>query len=120
MSEKLCTLRTKGGGLDHGSNADVQQFVNFSANAIPTFMTKGKAVAITIIRLIDGYSRVVVYTNVNPTTGAINNNEIYKTDTSSLPWAIDTGRTFTVTDTQITTNMAFSNAAHKLSIMYTY
>ena len=110
--------------LDHGtmytSNADVQQFKSVSANAIPTFTTKGKAVAIYITRYVNSGTKAVVYTNVNPTTGAINNSEIYMSATDSMSWAIWTSASFIVTDNQITTNRAFSSSAHKLSIMYTY
>lgn len=117
MSEKLCTLKKSGGGAVKYVS---QQWISVAANAaIPVFATQGKAQGIWVSRYMNGYSKAITFTNVNPSTGEIDNNTIYEID-SSVSTPTISNMDFVVTDNQITFTMRFSGAAHQLQMNYTY
>ena len=110
-----------GGG---GDKYDSQNWISGStSSSSPTvFTTKGKAKAIWIARYITSSpynNKACVYTNVNPTTGEIDNENIYSYDSTIAdpdPQTID----FIVSDNQITFSTVFTSLAHKLQLNYTY
>ena len=107
-----------------GDKYDSQNWIDGStSSSSPTvFTTKGKAKAIWIARYITASpynNKSVTYTNVNPTTGEINNEDIYSYDSTIAdpdPQTID----FIVSDNQITFSGVFTALAHKLQLNYTY
>ena len=119
MSEKLCTLRTQGGG--GGDKYDVLPFKSLPANTAISFTTKGKAKAIWMIcKTQSSGTDALVLTNVNPNTGEIDNNTIYRARTASLgTFDINTGRSFTVTDNAISSSF-LSSSGFYISCAYTY
>lgn len=106
-----------GGG---GDKYDSQDWISVTANAsIPVFTTKGRAKAIWISRWMSGYAKAITYTNVNPTTGELDNDNIYSFDSSAAGHALE-AIDFQVSDNQITFSARFTSSAHMLQLNYTY
>lgn len=99
---------------------DIQKI---TANTVATFATRGKALAIWFTFGNRSSSVLQALTNVNPTTGEINNNEVYYayySGTSQLgQWTLTTN-TFIVTDNSISTSAALSSSDRWGYIGYTY
>lgn len=111
--------------LDHGTkyttNASEIAFKSVSANTIPTFTTVAEAKAIWLTINYASAYRTLQITNVNPTTGEINNDSLYKIDTNSLGNIEPlTGNKFIVTSNSVTMQNAPSTAATQQSLIYTY
>lgn len=111
--------------LDHGTkyttNASEIAFKSVSANTIPTFTTVAEAKAIWLTLSYTSAYRTLQITNVNPTTGEVNNNSLYKIDTSSMGNIEPlTGNKFIVTSNSVTMESAPSTAATRQSLIYTY
>ena len=111
--------------LDHGTkyttNASEIAFKSVSANTIPTFTTVAEAKAIWLTINYTSAYRALQITNVNPTTGEVNNNSLYKIDTNSLGNIEPlTGNKFIVTSNSVTMQSAPSTAATQQSLIYTY
>lgn len=108
-----------GGGSD---SYDTLNWVSVAANgSIPVFTTKGRAKAIWLVRYITSSpynNKVVTYTNVNPTTGEIDNESIYDFDSTSSP-VLDPVD-FVVSDTEVTLSTRLTSLAHVLQLIYTY
>lgn len=101
------------------SNIEIFPYASVAGGTTPTYQTKGRAVAIW-----QSYGRTdavgfYTRTNVNPTTGEINNNAIYMSQNGATAWTLQSGVSFTVTDTTITTS-ALSSNARLCSLGYTY
>lgn len=109
--------------LDHGtkytSNVEVFPLATVTGGTTPTYTTKGRAVAIWQMWGRTDNVGFGIRTNVNPTTGAINNNEIYMSQSGGMSWTIQSGASFTVTDTTITTT-AISSNNRVVALAYTY
>ena len=101
------------------NNIEIFPYASVAGGTTPTYQTKGRAVAIWQsfgrTDAVGFYTR----TNVNPTTGEINNNAIYMSQNGATAWTLQSGASFTVTDTTITTT-ALSNNARLCSLGYTY
>lgn len=100
---------------------DVLPFQALPANTAISFTTKGgaKAIWITCKTQSSGTDGMIL-TNVNPYTGEIDNNTIYRTRTASLnTFNINTGRSFTVTNGTISSSI-LSSSAYYISCAYTY
>lgn len=112
-------IYTSGGG---GDSYDTLNWVSVEANgSIPVFTTKGRAKAIWLVRYITSSpynNKVVTYTNVNPTTGEIDNESIYDFDSTSSP-VLDPVD-FVVSDTEVTLSTRLTSLAHMLQLIYTY
>lgn len=118
MAEKLASIKKKGGGSD---KYDILPFKSLPANTAISFTTKGKAKAVWIVgKTQTSGTDCIILTNVNPTTGEIDNNIIYRTRTASLgTFDINTDRSFTITSNTISSGF-LSSSAFYISCAYTY
>lgn len=108
-------------GTKYTTNASEIAFKSVSANTIPTFTTVAEAKAIWLTINYASAYRALQITNVNPTTGEINNDSLYKIDTNSLGNIEPlTGNKFIVTSNSVTMQNAPSTAATQQSLIYTY
>lgn len=116
----MAYLPTSKGG---SCNYETSTFFSLNANTALSYNTQGRAEAIWVVVARQESVNVNVYTNVNPTTGVINNDEmyyIYLTGTSVVGWTLATGNKFIVTDSNISTQGALSGGARKVSVSYSY
>ena len=120
MFTEMPVLTQPSGGSD---SYDTLDWVSIAANgSIPVFTTKGRAKAIWLTRYITSSpynNKVVTYTNVNPTTGEIDNESIYDFDSSASAPVIDSVD-FVVSDTEVTLSTRLTSLAHILQLIYTY
>lgn len=119
MAEKLCELKKKGGGK--GDNYDVTYWQSVSAGAIATIPTQGRAKAIYLTRFVSGNNKSVMYTNVNPTTGVIDNTRMWQADTASNTWYEDANTYPIISDNSVTFSRTMSSGSnYKVMMGYTY
>lgn len=109
------------GGIRTNEKYDVLPFKSLPANTAISFTTKGEAKAIWITcKAQSSGTDSMILTNVNPYTGEIDNDTIYRARTSALnTFDINTGRSFTVTNGTISSSY-LSSAAYYISCAYTY
>ena len=79
MAEQLANLQKKG-----ADNYDTIPFVDVPAGTTPTFTTKGKAKAIWMSYIVGTTSRLIVRTNIDPSTGKIDNTQTWFADTNDM------------------------------------
>ena len=119
MAEKLASLRKKGGGSD---KYDMSPVISLAGGTILSYNTKGKAKAIWVLVIRQDSVTTQICTNVNPTTGEIDNSDTYYisvTSSTATNW-VSLGNPFIVTDNNITMGSALSGGARKVLIAYTY
>ena len=109
------------GGIRTNEKYDILPFKSLPGNTAISFTTKGEAKAIWITcKAQSSGTDSMILTNVNPNTGEIDNNTIYRTRTASLnTFDINTGRSFTVTNGTISSSN-LSSSAYYISCAYTY
>ena len=109
------------GGVRTDEKYDILPFKSLPGNTAISFTTKGEAKAIWITcKAQSSGTDSMILTNVNPNTGEIDNNTIYRTRTASLnTFDINTGRSFTVTNGTISSSN-LSSSAYYISCAYTY
>lgn len=101
-------------------NYDVLPFQNLAANVIPSFTTKGKAKAIWMMYVTTTGNRGLTLTNVNPYTGAIDNNDTYAIDSNNIGGYVTRAQNFVVTDNSVSLDSTLSSNALKVALAYTY
>jgi hypothetical protein len=98
-------------------------FESVGASTQHTFTTTHKAKAVWIV-FIGNNATCRVITNVNPTTGAINNSDIYYDQSTNagtpLGWTQFSGLSFNVTDNAVAPSGGLSSTATMQKILYTY
>ena len=118
MSEKLAQLKQKGGG--DKIKADGTTAITVSGGAAPSYTTKGEAIAIYLVYMPTVYSgQVYIITNVNPSTGEVDNNHLYTCNNNSTYVAM-TGYKFIVTSNSVTLSSSLSSSSIRTFMSYTY
>ena len=109
-----------GGGSDRYDCTIIQ---NVAGNTPPTFTTKGKAKAIWMIYGRGDGGQFTIMTNVNPTTGVIDNNDLYyqtQNNGSVTSWTSLSSNYFTVSDNAIAFSGNLSTNTRYACVAYTY
>ena len=110
------------GGIRTNEKYDTLPFQSVNGGAIPVFSTKGTAKAIWLTyAFTSSQYRALQITNVNPYTGEIDNNSLYRIDTSSVgTYSQVSNNAFVVTNGSVTLTNDLSSTALKMSLVYTY
>ena len=103
-----------------GERYDTLPFQNLAANVIPSFTTKGKAKAIWMHYGVTTSANKYFITNVNPTTGEIDNNHLYKYLSNGTINDLGNTAYFTVTDNSVAYSSGLSSSALQIALNYTY
>lgn len=86
----------------------------------PSFVTKGRAKAVWMTFKRTSVSEMSVITNVNPTTGEVEENGFYRARQGSSAIDQPTGNAFIITDTSVSLQNPVSSAAATYILSYTY
>ena len=108
------------GGIRTDEKYDYLPFTDMPGGQTLTWNTKGRAKAVWVVM---GVNNGVDYirTNVNPSTGEIDNDTIYiyNDNASGASPTIQSGVSITVTDNTVSTN-SFSASTRRFALIYTY
>lgn len=107
-----------GGGTEKHDTCVWRQF---NGGVIPSFTTKGRAKAIWFTYRVTALSTDAnTYTNVNPVTGEINNDGLYRYLFNGT-YELQSARSFIVTDNSVAMNNPLSSSqVIKAILSYTY
>lgn len=108
------------GDIRTNEKYDYVPFTDMAGGQTLTWNTKGRAKAVWIIMGVNNGADYI-RTNVNPSTGEIDNDTIYyyNDSASGASPTIQSGVSITITDNTVSTN-AFSGSTRRFALIYTY
>lgn len=118
MSEKLCTLRTKGGGGGTNEKYDMLPFKSITGGTTPTFATKGLAKGCWLY--FTSTSGTGVLTNVNPYTGELETSKCWRCMGNTTTIEQYTNNYFVISNGTVALDQRYSGTTYNMALAYTY